>query len=157
VLAICAFVLVVVPLSLWWNQGILWGDEAAYRFEAKTFASGHLTAVAPLPTSDDSSISSRELRFTHHIVREGRWFTKYPPLWPAAIALGEIARVPWLVNPVLALVAALLVFRIGKDELGLKTPAVAVCVLLSSPFFFLMAASSMSHMLAEVLVIFAVR
>jgi hypothetical protein len=40
-------------------------------------------------------------------MRDERWFGKYPPGFPAVLALGVLAGAPWLVNPVAAALAVL--------------------------------------------------
>ncbi len=55
-------------------------DETAYLFQAKTFAAGQLWAPAP----PEPEFFEHE----HMIMRNGRWFSKYPPLWSALLAVG---------------------------------------------------------------------
>jgi hypothetical protein len=135
---------VVLAIASFWDRGILWGDETAYRLQAQIFALGKPWIDAP------TGPSAEELRFTHLIVHDGHWFTKYPPLWPVVLALGGLLHVRWLVNPVLAVVALWIIHRIARRELGLPNARFAVLIVLVSPFFFMMAASQMSHMLGLV-------
>ncbi len=135
---------VVLAIASFWDRGILWGDETAYRLQAQIFALGKPWIDAP------SGPSAEELRFTHLIVHDGHWFTKYPPLWPVVLAFGGLLHVRWLVNPVLAVVALWIIHRIARRELGLPNARFTVLIVLVSPFFFMMAASQMSHMLGLV-------
>jgi hypothetical protein len=144
-----------LALSTAWARGILWGDESAYRFTAETFASGRLALPAPPPTSADAALAAAELRFTHHIVHAGQWFTKYPPLWPAVLALGYLAHAPWAVNPALGALTLVVLWKIAKHELTIAEPALVVVLVVGSPFFFLMTASSMSHALSALLLVTA--
>jgi hypothetical protein len=141
---------VVVAIAKYWDRGMLWGDETAYRLQAQIFASGHPWIDAPVPTSTDPALSARELHFNHLIIHDGHWFTKYPPLWPLVLAVGHALHVRWLVNPVLAVVALWIIDRIARCELALPTPRLAVLIVIASPFFYMMAASEMSHMLGLV-------
>ena len=141
--------LAVVLVARWWDRGMLWGDESAYRAQAEMFASGHLWAAAPAPTAADAARSAHELHFTHFILHDGHWFTKYPPLWPAVLALGVLAGARWLVNPLLAVIALGIIYRMARRELG-AAPRFALLVAIASPFFWMMAASQMSHLLGLV-------
>ncbi|MDB4956906.1 MAG: hypothetical protein JWO36_4475 [Myxococcales bacterium] len=140
----------VIVIARFWDRGMLWGDETAYRVQAQIFESGRLWITAPAPTSFDPVISAHELRFTHLIIDHGHWFTKYPPGWPIVLALGELGHVRWLVNPVLAIIAVWIIHRIASRELALPTSRFAVLIVIASPFFYMMAASEMSHMLGLV-------
>ena len=151
-----AFVVLAVAVGVatlaiahWWDRGMLWGDEDCYRQQARIFETGHPWIDAPAPTSPDPAVSQRELRFTHHIVHDGHWFTKYPPAWPAVLAIGDEIGMRWLVNPLLAVLALWIVYRLAK-LLELREPKLPVVLLIGSPFFFMTAASEMSHMLGLV-------
>jgi hypothetical protein len=140
----------VLAIAVYWDRGMLWGDETAYRVQAQIFATGKPWIDAP------TGLSADELRFTHFIVHDGHWFTKYPPLWPLVLAAGDLVHARWLVNPILGAVALWIIHRIARHELGLANPRFAVAIVLVSPFFFMMAASQMSHMLGLVCVSAAV-
>src|SRR5215510_9569370 len=77
-----------------------------------------------------------------------RWFSPFPPGWPAALAVGIWAGVPWLVNPLLAAVNVILSALFVERAYDRKT-ARLVCVLLCvSPWHVFMAMNFMSHTLA---------
>src|SRR5258708_3151726 len=79
VLAIAILVVLVAALvSIYIYPGVTVPDESAYQFQARVFASGRLYAE-PLPVP---------VHFEHHIVRDGKWFAKYPPGSPAILAVG---------------------------------------------------------------------
>ena len=139
----------VVVIARFWDRGMLWGDEIAYRAQARMFAHGHLWAAAPAPTSTDLARSAHELRFNHFIIHDGHWFTKYPPLWPLVLAAGVALHARWLVNPLLAVVALWILHRMARRELD-AAPRFALLVVIASPFFWMMAASQMSHVLGLV-------
>ncbi|MBT3294444.1 MAG: hypothetical protein HN383_04175 [Verrucomicrobia bacterium] len=115
-------------------------DETAYWFQARIYASGHLWAAVPaLPDF-----------FQHdHILMLGqRWLSKYPPMFPLLLAVGMWCHVPWLVNPLLAGVVAVAVYRLAAGWYGRAAGWAAWGLLVSSPFFLLMGGNLMSHMAA---------
>jgi 4-amino-4-deoxy-L-arabinose transferase-like glycosyltransferase len=112
-------------------------DEVAYLFQARTIAAGRL--VAPAPARPEFF----EMPFV--VVRDGQWFGKYPPGYPAVLALGVLAGQPWLVNPLLGALAVGLVYLLGRRLYGAPTGLLAAVLAVASPFFLLQAGSSMSH------------
>jgi 4-amino-4-deoxy-L-arabinose transferase-like glycosyltransferase len=112
-------------------------DEVAFLFQARTIASGHVIAGAP------SQPEFFSIPFV--IVRDGHWFGKYPPGFPAVLALGAWAGAPWLVNPLAGALSVGLVYLAGRRLYGPGTGLLAAALLVSSPFFLLQAGSLMSH------------
>ncbi len=113
-------------------------DSVAYLFQAKTFALGRLWV--PTPSHPDF--------FRHEFIlmdAAGRWFSKYPPGWPAILALGVLAGAPWLVDPICAALSVFVLYRIGLEvyrrRVGLLAAALCVC----APFFIFLSGSMMSH------------
>jgi len=86
-------------------------DSVAYLFQAQTLARGALTAPAP-PLAAAEATAHFDQEFL--LVRDGRWFGKYPPGWPALLALGVRFGAPWLVNPLLATLTVALVYQLGR-------------------------------------------
>lgn len=114
-------------------------DSVTYLFQAKTLARGSLSAPAP------PSPEAFEQEFL--LVRDGRWFGKYPPGYPAVLAVGVLFGAPWLVNPLLATVTVPLLFVVAR-RLYPRTPALALLAAalpLASPFFLFMSGSHMAH------------
>ncbi len=121
-------------------------DSVTYLFQAQTLARGRLYAPAPpLATANASAAFAQEFL----LVRDGRWFGKYPPGYPAALAVGVRAGAPWLVNPLLAALTVALVFAQARRLGGRGAPAwpaaLAVLLLATSPFFVVMSGSLMAH------------
>lgn len=112
-------------------------DEIAYLFQARIFAGGQLWAPAPGPP--DFFLQE------HVIAQSGRWFAKYPPMFPALLALGVRGGAPWLVNALLSALTALLIYRITRELAGWRWGLVAWLLALTSPFFVIMGGSMMSH------------
>ncbi|NWF82725.1 MAG: glycosyltransferase family 39 protein [Bryobacteraceae bacterium] len=135
-------------LGAWWDRGILWGDESAYRFQARIIAGGHLTSPAPQLPPSGARPAARETNFIHHIIRDSRWFTKYPLAWPALLAIGERIHARYIINPILGLVILWLIWKLSREMIGAGGEgegALAVFMCAVSPYFFMFAASQMSH------------
>jgi len=121
-------------------------DSVTYLFQAQTLARGRLYAPAPpLATADASAAFAQEFL----LVRDGRWFGKYPPGYPAVLAVGVRAGAPWLVNPLLAALTVALVYALARRLGGVGYPAwpaaLAALLLATSPFFVVMSGSLMAH------------
>jgi hypothetical protein len=114
-------------------------DETAYLFQAKIFAAGRIWA--PPPPAALAEFFEHE----HVILAGDRWFGKYPPLYPALLALGLLAGAPWAVNPILAALTGWVVFLLGRELAGWSWGLVAWLLLLTSPFFLIMSGTFMSH------------
>ena len=112
-------------------------DDVIFLFQARTIASGLLRVPAP-PLPEFFPIP-----FT--LLRDGFWFGKYPPGYPAVLALGVIAGQPWLLNPVLAAACVGVLYFLGRRLYGSGTALVAAALLAASPFFLLQSGSFMSH------------
>lgn len=112
-------------------------DSVAYLFQAKTFALGKLSVpLPPVPAA-----------FEHEFVfmRDGLWYSKYPPGHAAVLALGVLVGAPWLVAPVAAGLTLLLTFLFGREVYGPAPALLAQALLVTSPFFLLMSGTMMSH------------
>lgn len=112
-------------------------DEAAFLFQAQTVASGRIVADAP-EYPDPFAIP-------FIIVRDGMWFGKYPPGYPALLATGVLVGHPWLVNATLAACCVLLVYVLARRMYGVSTARLAAPLLAVSPFLLLQAGSLLSH------------
>ena len=112
-------------------------DSVAYLFQAKIFALGRLWA--PLPPHPEF--------FAHEfiVMRDGRWFGKYPPGWPLLLALGVLAGAPWAVNPVCAALSLLVLYRLGREIYRPRVGLLASVLGVTSPFLLFLSGSMMAH------------
>lgn len=112
-------------------------DEVAYLLQARTFAAGRL--ALPVPQVPEA--------FETYLMwaRDGRWFSVFPPGWPALLALGVVARVPWLVNPLFAGLNVLLVFLLLRELLPLRGARLATMLFALAPWNLFLAMSFMAH------------
>ena len=115
-------------------------DASAYYFQAKIFASGHLSAPVP---SDPSAFQGPFM-----VARDGRWFAQYPPMTSLLLAVGVVFHAPWLVEPLLGTLALWGVFRLGRRFYGGAVAWLAALLGALSPFYTYLAASYMSHTVA---------
>lgn len=140
----------VAPVGAGWVlvacAGIAWfvfdgvphiDDSVAYLFQAKTFASGRLSAPTP---SDPGGVA-----VTHLVVAGEQWFSKFFPGWPVLLAGGVRLGVPWLVNPVLAALTVLVVHGLVRRVSSRGAANITVLLLSVSPWFLFMSGEQMSH------------
>ena len=112
-------------------------DEVAYLFQAKVFSIGKLSV--PSPPEPSCFFAPFVLDYG------GRRFGKYPPGWPALLALGVRLGQPWWINAGLGALTVALVFRLGSEVHGPVTGAVASLLGSLSPFMLILSASMMAH------------
>lgn len=124
-------------------------DEFAYLFQARTFAGGALTLPAP-PIAAQPGLEYYLIE-----VRDGRWFSSTLPGWPAVLALGVLAGVPWLLNPLLAGVSVFLAYDITRRRAGTDAGDLVALMMGTSPWLLAAAASLMPHTLTLALILFA--
>jgi hypothetical protein len=138
------FTIAVVPLSWYVRDGIYNGDESAYLFNARLFASLHGYSQAP------PDIVRQSFSFEHHVIYQGRWFGKYPPGWPAILVALSMLLPLWCITPALGLLLLWLIYAISKRLYDENTAALAVVLMACSPYFLLMCIGYMSHVACAV-------
>jgi hypothetical protein len=122
-------------------------DAWVQYFQARIFLSGSLVAPAPPSIAHFATL--------HAAIDEHGWFSHFPPVHPALLAVGLAAGAAWLVTPVLAALLPWAVHRLGRrtgDERIARTAAALVCC---SPFVAAMDASAMNHLPAALVVALA--
>jgi hypothetical protein len=128
------------------------GDDYSYLYQAKLFASGKMYAEDPL--YDKTGPLHHFVDTNNLIDNQGHRFSKYPPGWPALLALGALFRVPWLVDPILGAVLVFLILRYAEQQRGENGVKIAGLLLTLCLFFCYYAASLRAHM-ATALFVFA--
>ena len=111
-------------------------DSCSYMFQARLFAHGMLSA--PLPP---------ETQFFEvgNTILSDKWYTVYPPGYPAVLALGVLFRITWLVNPILAALTIVCIFLLAKELYGDNTAKLSVVLTCASSFFLFMSSEFASH------------
>jgi hypothetical protein len=114
------------------------GDEAAYWFQAKVFATFHLY-LAPHALKDNFPVP-------WVITPEGKWYAVFPFGWPLLLSPFMVLGVPQAANMAFSF-GILAVFHKTLQRLPMADiyRKVALIVLASSPFFLLMGAGYMGH------------
>lgn len=112
-------------------------DSVTFLFQAELLARGRLFAPAPeLPQFFEQDFLT---------VQDGRWFGQYPPGFALLLAVGVLMKLPWLVNPLLATLAVVLIYKLGKVLFGRWEGLLAAVLALFSPYYLLMSGSFMVH------------
>lgn len=124
-------------------------DEVAYLFQAKTFALGHLLVPAP-----DGAMAAA-LGYDWIAIADGKWYSIFPPGWPAALALGVALGVPFLVNPLIAALTVPVGHAFVSRWVSPRLAGFATLLLAVSPWYLATGASLMSHSLTLLLVLSA--
>lgn len=124
-------------------------DELAYLFQAETFAGGALSVPAPPEAAQPG------LDYYLFEVEDGRWYAATAPGWPAALAIGMLFGVPWLVNPLLAAISVLLAHDITRRKAGRDQADMVALLMGFSPWLIAAAGSLMTHTLTLALTLFA--
>ena len=112
-------------------------DEFAYIFHANYFSEGRLGTPAP-PVRE--AVEAYLMDCDDH-----RCISPVPPGWPAILALGSAAGVPWLVNPVLGGVNVVLLFMLLSRLYGRGTARLGVLLAAASPWYLFMSMNFMTH------------
>ncbi|MEO7457911.1 MAG: glycosyltransferase family 39 protein, partial [Gemmatimonadaceae bacterium] len=113
------------------------GDEFSQRFQALLLAHGRLTAATPDPVQFFSTNETLTLG--------GKWFAQFPMGGPVLLALGVLAGVPWLVNPLLGAVSIAAIYDFVRSTTDELTARVAALLAALCPTLFFMAGTQMNH------------
>lgn len=138
VLLACVVATLVATGACW---GLLDGiphvtDEIAYTWQARLFAHGQWTGpAAPEP-------SLLQVPFWN---ASPRGHGVFPVGWPALLALGEVVKAGWLVNPLLFGGVPLLTWALAREAVDEPVAQLAAGIAALSPGAWLLAASRMSQ------------
>jgi hypothetical protein len=120
-------------------------DASAYFFGAKILALGRLSVPAPAAPG--------QFPGPFMVISGGRWFPQYAPGTSAALALGVLLGVPWLIEPLLGALALLGIGLTLRRLYDRRVATVAVALGAISPFFLWLTASYLSHAVALCLLV----
>lgn len=112
-------------------------DEVSILFHARYFAEGlWFMPLPPVPEAFKMDLMTQ---------RADRWYSPFPPGWPALLSLGVRAGVPWLMNPLLNAANLLLASALLRRILDSRTAALATLLFALSPWALFLAMSYMTH------------
>lgn len=123
-------------------------DELSVQLQARLLAHGRLFALAePHPEffGTMQTLSS-----------DGRWFTHFPIGASALLSPGMALGAPWLVNPILAGVAACIVYAFARRATSESHARATALLFALSPFVLFMAATQLDHVGALVFIWLAI-
>ena len=111
-------------------------DEIAQYWHARMLAAGMLS----LPVDPN-----REFFALETIVDVGRWYSQFPIGGPASLVPGALIGAPWIVNPVLAGIAAALLFVFARAVHGAPDARRSSLIFATLPMTVFMAGTWMNH------------
>jgi len=79
------------------------------------------------------------------IDQDGQRFGKYPPGWPALLAIAIRLGLRSWINPLLGALAVWLTYRLGQKTVSDRVGLLAACLTLTSPFFLMNSGTLFSH------------
>ncbi len=126
------------------------GDDYSYMYQAKLFASGKLYAEDPIY---DPALPFHDCVETYCLRDDqGHRFSKYPPGWPALLAVGVKLRAPWLVDPLLGALLVFLMLKYTEQQMGKELVRGTGHLLMFCFFLCYYAGSFRAHIAAAVFV-----
>ena len=140
-LAAAAWVVVVSSLLAWFVLERIphLHDEVAYAYQAKYLATGKIyLEPPPEPKAFESEFG---------LLDGNKWYVATTAGWPAVLALGYLAELPWLVNPLLGGIAILMAHALVKRLYDADVADGVVLLLAASPWLLYLSASLMPHAL----------
>ena len=105
-------------------------------FQARLFADGTLSAPLP-PEPEFFGIT--------HVILNNKWYTMYPPGYPAILGLGVLFKITWLVNPLLGALTIVCIFLLAKELYGDSIAKLSAILACASSFFLFMSSEFASH------------
>ena len=114
-------------------------DELAYLYQARIFAGGQIVIDSP---QDHRAFWQP---FVIDYEPTGKRFGKYPPGWPAVLALGVSIGCPWLINAVLGALTVIFVYLLGREIWGASVGLFAALLTAFSPAALLLNSTLMAH------------
>ncbi|MFN8597580.1 MAG: glycosyltransferase family 39 protein [Anaerolineae bacterium] len=148
ILVLCVAAFILAAAMAWGVQGGMpqLEDEQANLFQAKVFASGHITA--PEPVHPEAFV----IPFIVH--QNGHVFGKYPPGYPLLLAIGEVIDRGWIINALASALVVLGVYLLGRDLFNHDTGLLAAALGAISPMAFMLSGTLLAHTTAMAELIF---
>jgi len=113
-------------------------DEYNYWYQARIFAGGDVY-LESFPEKFRPFVEK------YVILNEGRVFSKYPPGFPALLALGVIIKAPAVINPLIAVITLMLLFLFVRSFFGPLYALLAAALMAANPYFLAYSSSYFSQ------------
>jgi hypothetical protein len=120
-------------------------DEFAYLYQANAFASGNAVNEA----HPQQEALSPFFIHTHN----GKVFSIFPPGWAAVLSIGVLLHLPWLINPLIAGLSVIILYKISRHFFDQKWSWAVLGIWMLSPMVVLNSASLFSHPLCTLLIL----
>ncbi|HIB89211.1 TPA: hypothetical protein EYN09_09030 [Candidatus Poribacteria bacterium] len=113
-------------------------DSVVQLFHGRIFASGRL--YAPEPELKEFFDFNPLM-----IMKDGKWYSVFPPGHVLMIMLGVLIGSPWLVNPILGSATVVLIYFLGKEVYDENTGKLAGILACFCSFLLVMSSGFMNH------------
>ena len=111
-------------------------DGCMYMFQARLFAHGMLFEhIPPEPQFFVNALT----------ILSDKWYTQFPPGYPAILAVGVLMGTPWLVNPILGALTIVEIYLIAKELYDENIAKLSALLAAGSSFFLFMSSEFMAH------------
>ena len=111
-------------------------DGCMYLFQARLFSHGMLSAqIPPEPQFFENTLA----------ILSDKWYTQFPPGFPAVLTLGVLLRIPWIVNPLLGALTIGGIYLIANELYGKNIAKLSALLACTSSFFLFMSSEFMAH------------
>lgn len=107
-------------------------EEVLYLFQARTFSMGKIYV---------NSHPLKEFFDFEYMINDGKWYSKEPPGASILYAFGMLLGQPEIINPLLFMLAIIMVFYLGKICYGLYEGLIASILMAISPTLILFSAN----------------
>ena len=111
-------------------------DGCMYMFQARLFSHGLLFEQIPPEPQFFANV---------HAILSDKWYTQFPPGYPAILAVGVLLRIHWLVNPILGALTIIGIYLIAKELYDENIAKLSALLAASSSFFLFMSSEFMAH------------
>ena len=136
--AVLAGVLAAITAGYVLSNSPSTSDEVAQLWHARILLTGRLS----LPADPNPEFFALD-----NIIDRGRWYSQFPIGGPAALALATLLHVTWLLNPLLAGLSVVNVYRFASRAYDTATARVSAIFCATCPFLLVISGSYMNHML----------
>ena len=111
-------------------------DGCMYMFQARLFSHGMLSAEIPPEPQFFKNVL---------VILSDKWYTQFPPGFPAVLTLGVLLRIPWIVNPLLGALTIGGIYLIANELYGKNIAKLSALLACTSSFFLFMSSEFMAH------------